>query len=114
MTYLAFKVVHIFGVVVFLGNIIVTGVWRVLADRTGEPRSIAYAQHLVTLTDWVFTLGGVVLILIGAYGMVWTEASIRSGRSGSSPGRAYSSPQALFGCNPDSSSDRAGAHCARF
>ena len=72
MTYLAFKVVHITGVVLFLGNIIVTGVWKVFADRTGDPRTIAYAQHLVTLTDWVFTLGGVILILIGAYGMVLT------------------------------------------
>jgi uncharacterized membrane protein len=72
MTYLAFKVVHITGVVLFLGNIIVTGVWKVLADKTGEPRTIAFAQRLVTLTDWIFTLGGVILILIGAYGMVWT------------------------------------------
>ena len=55
----------------FLGNIIVTGVWKVLADNTGDPRTIAYAQNLVTLTDWIFTTGGVVLILIGAYGMVW-------------------------------------------
>jgi uncharacterized membrane protein len=71
MSYLAFKVVHIFGVVLFLGNIIVTGVWKVLADRTDDPRAIAYAQHLVTLTDWIFTAGGVVLIIVGAYGMVW-------------------------------------------
>jgi len=64
--------VHITGVVLFLGNIIVTGVWKVLADRTGDPRTIAYAQRLVTLTDWIFTLGGVILILFGAYGMVLT------------------------------------------
>jgi uncharacterized membrane protein len=70
-SYLAFKVVHILGVVLFLGNIIVTGVWKVLADNTGDPRTIAYAQNLVTLTDWIFTAGGVVLILIGAYGMIW-------------------------------------------
>lgn len=69
MSYNAFKAVHLLGVVLFLGNIIVTGVWKVLADRTGEPRVIAYAQRLVTLTDWVFTGGGVVLILAGAYGM---------------------------------------------
>jgi uncharacterized membrane protein len=25
----------------------------------------------VTLTDWTFTAGGVALLLIGAYGMVW-------------------------------------------
>ena len=70
MSYNAFKVIHLFGVVLFLGNIIVTALWKVLADRTREPAVIAYAQWLVTLTDWIFTAGGVVLILIGAYGMV--------------------------------------------
>ena len=29
MSYEAFKVVHLFGVVIFLGNIIVTAVWKV-------------------------------------------------------------------------------------
>jgi uncharacterized membrane protein len=47
-------------------------VWKALADRTGDPRTIAYAQRLVTLTDWIFTAGGVVLILIGGYSMVRT------------------------------------------
>jgi uncharacterized membrane protein len=70
MSYDAFKVVHLFGGVIFLGNIIVTAVWKMLADRTGEPRVIAYAQWLVTLTDWIFTAGGAALIVIGAYGMV--------------------------------------------
>jgi uncharacterized membrane protein len=72
MSYDAFKVVHLTGVVIFLGNIIVTGIWKVMADRTGDPRIIAYAQRLVTITDWIFTAGGVVLILLGAYGMVFT------------------------------------------
>jgi uncharacterized membrane protein len=70
MSYNAFKVVHLLGVVLFLGNIIVTALWKMLADRTREPAVIAYAQWLVTLTDWIFTAGGVALILIGAYGMV--------------------------------------------
>jgi uncharacterized membrane protein len=70
LNYLAFKVVHLLGVILFLGNIIVTGVWKTLADQTQEPSTIAFAQRLVTITDWVFTLGGIVLILIGAYGMV--------------------------------------------
>ena len=48
--YLAFKVIHLLGVVLFLGNIIVTAVWKTLADRTREPRTIAYAQRLVTVT----------------------------------------------------------------
>src|SRR5436190_2084974 len=58
MAYNTLKVVHLFGVVLFLGNIIVTAVWKVMADRTGDPRIIAYAQRLVTLTDWIFTAGG--------------------------------------------------------
>jgi uncharacterized membrane protein len=69
MSFEAFKIVHLFGVILFLGNIVVTGVWKVLVGATGEPRVIAYAQRLVTLTDWIFTAGGVALILIGAYGM---------------------------------------------
>ena len=72
MYYDAFKVVHLAGVVIFLGNIIVTAIWKAMADRTGEPRIIAYAQRLVTITDWIFTAGGIVLILLGAYGMVLT------------------------------------------
>jgi len=34
MTYDAFKVVHLFGVILFLGNIIVTAVWKVEMKRT--------------------------------------------------------------------------------
>ena len=44
MSYDAFKVVHLFGVVLFLGNIIVTAVWKVMADQTGDPRIVAYAK----------------------------------------------------------------------
>ncbi|MBS0270282.1 MAG: DUF2269 domain-containing protein [Proteobacteria bacterium] len=70
LTYATFKMLHVFGVVFFLGNIIVTGVWKYRADVTGRPEVIAFAQRLVTLTDWVFTFGGVLLILIGGFGMV--------------------------------------------
>ncbi len=70
MEYQLFKALHLFGVAIFIGNIIVTGLWKALADRTGRAVTIAYAQRLVTLTDWLFTAGGVALILIGGYGMV--------------------------------------------
>ena len=62
-TYLTLKSLHIVGAVVFLGNIIVTGWWKVMADRTRDSRIIAFAQRQVTLTDFVFTAGGVALIL---------------------------------------------------
>ncbi len=52
-----------------LGNVIVTGVWKALADRTRVAATVAYAQRLVILTDWIFTGGGIALILIGGYAM---------------------------------------------
>jgi uncharacterized membrane protein len=71
LSYLTFKSIHIFGIILFMGNIIITGYWKALADRTGNPRIIAFAQRLVTQTDWIFTAGGVTLIMVGAYGMAY-------------------------------------------
>jgi uncharacterized membrane protein len=60
----AWLFLHILGVVLFLGNIIVTAVWKVLADRTQSPPVVAYAQRLVTITDVGFTATGVILIIV--------------------------------------------------
>jgi len=67
-TYLLLKTIHLIGVVLFIGNIVVTGWWKYMADRTRDPRIIAFAQRQVTLTDWVFTFGGVVLVGVGGIG----------------------------------------------
>jgi uncharacterized membrane protein len=66
---LLFKSIHMLGIVLFVGNIIVTAVWKACADRTGNPAVIGFAQRLVTLTDWVFTFGGSLLVMLGGYGM---------------------------------------------
>lgn len=63
-SYTVLKSLHIVGAVLFIGNIIVTGWWKTMADRTGNPVVIAFAQRQVTLTDWVFTAGGVALVLV--------------------------------------------------
>lgn len=63
-SYLWLKVIHIIGVVMFLGNIIITGWWKNRADRTRHPQVLAFAQKQVTLTDWIFTTGGAVILLI--------------------------------------------------
>lgn len=67
-TYLLLKSLHILGVIIFLGNITVTGWWKTMADKTRNPTIIAFAQRQVTLTDFVFTLTGVILILITGIG----------------------------------------------
>ena len=63
-TYLAFKTAHILGAVLFVGNLVVTAVWKLLADRTREPKIVAFAQTLVTVTDVVFTGLGAVTVLV--------------------------------------------------
>ena len=68
--YVVFKTLHIIGVVILLGNVTITAFWKVLADRTSDTRLIAHAQHGVTVADWIFTLAGIVLILVGGYGAV--------------------------------------------
>ncbi|GEM_PF-2473407 len=54
--------------ILFLGNIIVTGGGKVMADRTRNPAVIAFAQHQVTLTDYLFTAGGAALVLATGVG----------------------------------------------
>ncbi|MBK1659228.1 DUF2269 family protein [Paracraurococcus ruber] len=71
MGYEAFKVMHLLGLVLLLGNVTVTSIWKLYADRTRDPRIIAFAQRLVTVTDWFFTFWGIVLLVAGGYGAAW-------------------------------------------
>src|ERR1700730_487928 len=76
-TYLLLKSLHILGVVIFLGNIIITGYWKATADLTKQMQIIAYAQRQVTYTDIIFTTVGVILIAVSGlmmaayYPMFW-------------------------------------------
>lgn len=72
-SYLWIKVIHILGAVLFLGNIIVTGWWKVMADRTKNPQIIAFAQRQVTVTDWVFTTGAAVFV-VGFLAVGWVDS----------------------------------------
>lgn len=69
MTYEFFKSVHLLGVIILLGNVTVTAVWKVFADRTGDAVVVAFAQRLVTLTDFSLTMSGITLVIGGGYGM---------------------------------------------
>ena len=70
-SYDLFKILHLLGVVVLLGNVTVTSFWKLFADRSGDPRIVAHAAELVILTDWVFTLGGIVALVVGGFGAAW-------------------------------------------
>ncbi len=70
MNYDIAKFLHITGVAMLMGNITVTAIWKFYADRDGRPSVLAFAQKLVTYTDWSMTVWGVVLIMGGGYYMV--------------------------------------------
>jgi len=58
------KYLHILGVILFIGNIIVTAWWKTLANRTRDPMIICFSQRQVTLTDYVFTIPGILLLVV--------------------------------------------------
>jgi uncharacterized membrane protein len=63
-----FKGLHILGLVLMAGNVTVTAFWKVFADRTCKTQLIGFAQWLVTVTDFTFTLTGGFLMVLGGYG----------------------------------------------
>ena len=60
---------HITGIAMLMGNITVTAIWKFFADRDGRPTVLAFAQKLVTYTDWSMTVWGVLLIMGSGYFM---------------------------------------------
>ena len=62
--YQLLKSLHLLGVILFLGNIIVSATWKMLADRTKSPVIIAYVQKLVIITDFSLTATGALLLLV--------------------------------------------------
>lgn len=46
---------HVFAGILFLGNIIVTFVWKLFADRTGDIGLMRFGAKLVIDTDHIFT-----------------------------------------------------------
>jgi uncharacterized membrane protein len=53
----------------FCSSLIVTAVWKTLADQTRDAPVIAYAQRLVTVTDAAFTATGAALITVSGFAL---------------------------------------------
>lgn len=76
MSYSLLKSLHLLGVVLFLGNIIVTALWKSLADRSRDAVVIAFSQRLVGVTDLVFTAAGAILIVTTGLHMAGGHAAV--------------------------------------
>ena len=57
----------------FLGNIIVTGAWMLMAERTRIFKVINFSAKAVIRADFLFTLPGVLLVLINGLIMAYTR-----------------------------------------
>ena len=68
MAYETAKFIHIVGVIVLVGNVTATAIWKFFADRSGDSKIVGFSQRLVTVTDWSLTFWGVILTVAGGYG----------------------------------------------
>jgi uncharacterized membrane protein len=73
-----FKVLHVTGATLFLGNIVVSAVWKTLADRTGSVPVARFACRLVNLTDLVFTGAGATLLIVSGHLLAGGSEPFRS------------------------------------
>ena len=64
---------HIAGAVIFLGNIIVTGAWMLMAERTRIPGVMHFSAKAVIRADFLFTLPGVLLVLVNGLVMAYAR-----------------------------------------
>lgn len=62
--YLTLKFLHIVGVILFLGNITTGVFWKLHADKSRDPKVITHALAGIVRSDQLFTIPGVVLILV--------------------------------------------------
>ena len=67
------KLLHIVGAVLFMGNIIVTAVWLVLAEQTRNTATLHFAAKAVNWADVFFTAPGILLLL--ANGQILAQAA---------------------------------------
>jgi uncharacterized membrane protein len=68
MVYLILKLIHIVGVIMFMGNITIGPFWKMHAERTEDPKKIADTFDGIIRADRLFTMPGVGIILIFGIG----------------------------------------------
>jgi len=84
------KIVHVLCACLFLGNVVVSGIWAALAERTRNHAIIQFSNRLVLITDLMFTL-------TGAVGVVYTGHLMAARYGGDSAHPWITWSYALFG-----------------
>ena len=68
--YLVLKTLHILAVILFLGNTITGAFWKSYGDKTGDPRIMSHTLDGIMRSDRLFTIPGVIMILLFGFGTV--------------------------------------------
>jgi uncharacterized membrane protein len=84
------KIVHVLCACLFLGNVVVSGIWAAMAERTRNHAIIQFSNRLVLITDLLFTL-------TGAVGVVFTGHLMAARYGGDSAHPWITWSYALFG-----------------
>lgn len=56
--------IHVLGVVMFLGNVITAAFWKIRAELSGDIPHLHKVTKNVMLADYIFTLPGIILIVL--------------------------------------------------
>jgi uncharacterized membrane protein len=64
LTFSVLKTLHVLFAMLFIGNVVVTGTWAALAERTRNHDIVKFSNHLVLVTDAIFTLPGAIGVLV--------------------------------------------------
>ena len=58
------KVIHILGVILFMGNIVIVPLWITYALNSGNNRIICFAMKTICWADILFSIPGILIVLI--------------------------------------------------
>lgn len=56
------KTAHVLGAILFVGNVIVSGIWSAILWRARHTHDFTRAARAIVITDWWFTVGGGALL----------------------------------------------------
>jgi uncharacterized membrane protein len=70
------KTLHVLGVILFVGNIVVTAFWKVMADRTRDVAVMRFAVRVTNWADVLFTFGGIVLLVIAGQALAQQQGML--------------------------------------
>lgn len=68
MAYDIFKLIHVFAVIIFLGNIIIAVFWKGHGDKSNDPKIIAHTIKGIIRADRYFTMPAVAFLILAGFG----------------------------------------------